>query len=232
MSRDLHSSVAISRSGRVLLGLLLAGFLVAPALFSSAEGQEATVVGVMDGDTIRVRIGGVEDTVRLIGVDAPETRGKSQREEAWGERVKILVEKLTLGSTVRLIRDEVAGERGSMGRLLRFVKLPDGRILNEVLVKDGHARALLRFPFSQEERYRVLQFQACGERRRLWSAEGIGDRSLCAQREADAWVYVTPSGKKYHRSNCRYAGNASRKIPLREAQYHYEPCKLCRPPIK
>lgn len=49
--------------------------------------------------------------------------------------------------------------------------------------------------------------------------------------EADSTtVYVTPSGTKYHRPNCRYVTNRAKPIPLEKARQAYGPCKVCQPP--
>jgi hypothetical protein len=44
-------------------------------------------------------------------------------------------------------------------------------------------------------------------------------------------VYVTRTGKKYHRDGCRQLVRSRLPITLREAKQHkYTPCKVCKPP--
>lgn len=43
-------------------------------------------------------------------------------------------------------------------------------------------------------------------------------------------VYVTRTGKKYHRSTCRYVYDATKGLPLEDAVREYQPCKVCKPP--
>ena len=43
-------------------------------------------------------------------------------------------------------------------------------------------------------------------------------------------VYVTKTGKKYHRGNCSSLSKSKIEIPLKEAREKYEPCKRCNPP--
>ena len=43
-------------------------------------------------------------------------------------------------------------------------------------------------------------------------------------------VYVTRTGKKYHRGSCRYLKKSKIKITLSEAKKRYQPCKVCKPP--
>ncbi len=44
-------------------------------------------------------------------------------------------------------------------------------------------------------------------------------------------VYVTRTGKKYHRENCRYLASSKIPMSLKDAQAKgYTPCKVCHPP--
>ena len=46
----------------------------------------------------------------------------------------------------------------------------------------------------------------------------------------DVYVYVTKTGKKYHKDGCRYLKSSKIKIKLSEAIKSYNPCKICKPP--
>ena len=100
------------------------------------------VVEVVDGDTIRVKLGKTVETVRLIGVDTPETKHPDKGVECFGpeafERTKELV---GAGTVVRLERD--ANTRDRYGRLLAYVhRTQDELFINETLLLEGFARAL------------------------------------------------------------------------------------------
>lgn len=97
---------------------------------SSAE--VVTVVGVTDGDTIDVvRRGGSHDTVRLIGVDAPE------RGECWAPESARVLEALTpVGEEMGMTTD--ASDRDQFGRLLRYLWVGSMSV-NEELVRRGAA---------------------------------------------------------------------------------------------
>ena len=43
-------------------------------------------------------------------------------------------------------------------------------------------------------------------------------------------VYVTRTGGKYHRENCRYLAKSKIPMSLKDAAKKYEPCKVCKPP--
>lgn len=76
----------------------------------------ATVVRVVDGDTIRVRLAGFETPVRLLGIDTPE------RGECWSREATTTLRRLTPpGATVTVETDRTQRDRDRYGRLLAYV---------------------------------------------------------------------------------------------------------------
>jgi endonuclease YncB( thermonuclease family) len=98
-------------------------------LLGYAEQFTGKVVGILDGDTIRVLRGGKAVKVRLHGVDTPE------KAQAFGTQAR----KFT--SDLAFQRDVTVQIRATdrYGRLVGDVLLPDGRSLNQELVKAGMA---------------------------------------------------------------------------------------------
>ncbi len=119
-----------------------------------ADGDTATVLYVIDGDTIKVMYGGRRESVRLIGIDAPESRknGKALKDSArsgndvaaivsQGKEAKKYVRGLVgKGDTVRIEFD--AEKRDRYRRLLGYVYLADGRMLNDLVIRNGYAAPL------------------------------------------------------------------------------------------
>jgi micrococcal nuclease len=102
-----------------------------------AGGVAATAVSITDGDTLTVRFeDGAEDTVRLIGVNAPEGG------ECFADAATAQLTVLLTGREVVLLSD--TSDRDEYGRLLRYV-WADGTFVNEALVVTGHAIAR-RYP--------------------------------------------------------------------------------------
>jgi len=95
----------------------------------------AQVVEVVDGDTIKVLIDGQLETVRYIGIDAPEGTEAGTP----GGAATVANADLVAGRWVLLEKD--VSDRDSFGRLLRYVYLPDGRLVNAELVRQAMARA-------------------------------------------------------------------------------------------
>jgi micrococcal nuclease len=99
------------------------------------NGGYARVTKVTDGDTIHL---GDLGSVRLIGIDTPEVYGSV---ECFGREASEFAKRLLpLGARVRY-RVGVE-ERDRYGRLLAYVWLPDGRMLNRVMIDKGYAQPL------------------------------------------------------------------------------------------
>ena len=98
----------------------------------AASYQRADVLRVIDGDTIDVRLDGVEERVRYYGIDTPE-RGKRCFAETT-ERNEALV-----GDTVLLLPD--SRERDAFDRLLRYVFTESGASVAARLIAEGLSTA-------------------------------------------------------------------------------------------
>ena len=105
-----------------------------------AQPGTAIVKRVIDGDTIELRIGKSNETVRLLGIDTPETVHPNKPIECFGPEASARTkELLPHGTRVRIERDVEA--RDHFGRLLLYVFLGD-QMVNELLLRDGFARTL------------------------------------------------------------------------------------------
>lgn len=117
------------RKAMVLLILALAG----TGSFFAAKGR---IIKVTDGDSVTVLTEqGAWTSVRLYGVDSPEFRQKGGPEAADFTRETALFSPVSLDIV----------EKDQYGRSVAIVRLPDGRILNEELVREGHAWVYRRY---------------------------------------------------------------------------------------
>jgi micrococcal nuclease len=114
-----------------------------PAAVPSANGANAVVDRVVDGDTIRIRArGGRSERVRLIGIDTPETKDPRRPVQCFGKEAAAYTARLLPAATpVRLVRD--VEERDRYGRVLAYVyRARDGLFVNLALAEGGYARPL------------------------------------------------------------------------------------------
>ena len=118
---------------------MLACLLMFVGCAESSPGT-AVVRKVVDGDTIEVRVGNRNETVRLLGIDTPETVHPDKPVECFGPEASARTKQLLpRGTMVRIERDTEA--RDHFGRLLLYVFLGD-QMVNELLVREGLARPL------------------------------------------------------------------------------------------
>lgn len=131
----------------------------------------AQVVEVVDGDTLHVSIDGSPDTVRLIGVDAPEIHHPTKGREPLGDEAAAYMSGLIGAGTVCLERDLT--ERDDFGRLLRYVWLPDGRLADEAMLRAGLAQIVTYPPDVKyvESRFLPAQQDAREAGRGIWAGQ-------------------------------------------------------------
>lgn len=110
------------------------------------EPGEAVVVEVIDGDTVVIDIAGRSETVRLLGLDAPESVHPSVPVQCFGPEASArLAQLLPTGSAVRPSRDIELRDR--YDRLLLYLhRSSDGLFVNEAMVADGFADAAVYEP--------------------------------------------------------------------------------------
>jgi len=145
-----------------------------------ALSRVVRVARVIDGDTIAVDepVNGT-DTVRLIGVDAPEMSHPTYGEQPYGqEAAEFTASKLQPGREIALEFDVEKTDR--YGRTLAYVWLLDsGAMFNEILLREGRAQ-VANFPpnVKYEDRFLEAQREAREAGRGLW---GLSEGELCQQ---------------------------------------------------
>jgi micrococcal nuclease len=133
------------------------------------DGSAAEVVRVVDGDTLDVRIDGVRERVRLLGIDAPERGGDTGPREPLYAEATAFVERLVAPDGVVLIADALAEDRDRYARLLRHVRLADGTSLAEALLREGLGVAQTQWPFSRADAHVAAETEAREAAVGLWS---------------------------------------------------------------
>ena len=130
----------------------------------------ATVATVHDGDTMTVRIAGRNETIRLIGVDTPETVHPTKPVQCWGPEASAHTKSsFPPGTRVSLARDVEARDR--YGRFLAYVyRASDNLFLNLNLVEQGWGRA---YPYepntSLSADFARAEYVASTHQRGLWA---------------------------------------------------------------
>jgi len=136
-----------------------------------AVAEEGQVVYVTDGDTIKVMQGGTKQTVRLIGVDTPETKDPRKPVQCFGQEASKKTTDLLLGKHVRLEYDPVAGDKDKYSRLLRYVFLDDGTNVSKQLIFDGFAHEYTYEAqlYKYRDDFKAAEKDARENKRGLWA---------------------------------------------------------------
>ena len=160
------------------LSLLLCLSFILPLSACAEESGSAllgTVTWIYDGDTLKVDPHG---KVRLIGIDTPEREDSKRdsylikkgisaaRQREIYQQAKTFNIEQVKGQQVTLTLDDP--ERDRYGRLLVYLHLPDGRMLNRVLLEQGLAVVYRRFSFYMKEDFLTAEAEAMKNKRGLW----------------------------------------------------------------
>jgi len=132
----------------------------------------ATVVRIVDGDTVEVKIDdppegiGRDETVRLIGVDTPETVDPHKPVQDFGKEASAYTRERLLGKKVYLAFDQSL--RDAYQRLLAYVYLENGSCFDLELVAEGYGFAYVKYPFFFMDEFRNAELAARYANKGLW----------------------------------------------------------------
>jgi micrococcal nuclease len=135
--------------------------------------QEFYVTREVDGDTLHIDAydgNHLTTTVRLIGVDTPETKKPNTPVAYYGPEASAFAKEMADGKKVTIWLDTITGSRDKYGRLLAYVVLPDGRVLNELLISEGYGYAYTDFKHGYSQKYSDLEASARRAKKGLWAA--------------------------------------------------------------
>ncbi|ACZ43622.1 Micrococcal nuclease [Thermobaculum terrenum ATCC BAA-798] len=136
--------------------------------FKNLEGPYK-VARVVDGDTIRVIINGEEETVRLIGIDTPETVDPRKPVECFGREASAAAKRMLEGKQVYLEEDPTQGKRDRYGRLLAYVWV-DHTLFNLWMIRQGYAHEYTYDePYKYRDEFRAAERYARTHDVGLWS---------------------------------------------------------------
>jgi len=143
----------------------------APTTAGAPGGDDrGTVVRVVDGDTLVVRITGRDERVRLIGIDTPESVKPNTPVQCFALEASARTKALLPGGTpVRLERD--AELRDRYNRLLAYVyRADDGLFVNLALTREGFAQPYTYPPnVAHSDDFVAAASEARQSRRGLWN---------------------------------------------------------------
>jgi micrococcal nuclease len=207
---------------------------------------EATVVKVIDGDTIEVLLDGKNERIRLIGVDAPELEHDNRQSQHFGQESKSFVTRQLKNKKVSLFRDNLCSDRDKHNRLLRYV-YADEKLFNARIIATGYAYAFCAFPFERKDQFLQLEAMARENNRGMWGNQksdqtpgqgkfkvGPGNESGKGSEVKDDLMFVASRRSRvFHYVDCPAVQDIAPRnlVYFRTSQHAREsgrrPCKIC-----
>ena len=134
------------------------------------------VVHVVDGDTVIAHVPdpthatGRDVTIRLIGMDTPETVDPRKPVQCYGPEASAKAKELLASTSVYIERDPLKGDYEKYGRVLAYVRMPDGNLYNEYMIQNGfaHEYTYSHEPYKYQKEFKADQLIAQKARLGLW----------------------------------------------------------------
>ncbi|HSI20345.1 MAG TPA: thermonuclease family protein [Verrucomicrobiae bacterium] len=132
--------------------------------------EQARVMRVVDGDTVRIEREGEEKVVRLIGINTPESVDPRKPVQCFGKEASLFATGILQDKEIRMSSDESQQDMDRYGRLLRYIYLLDGTFVNEKLIREGYAQEYTYDrPYVFQAAFRQAQKEAQQANVGLWS---------------------------------------------------------------
>jgi micrococcal nuclease len=143
------------------------------------QGRPQRVLRVVDGDTVEVAYRGSAVSVRVIGIDTPETVHPSEPVECGGPQASAMAARLLSGARVRLAFDRSQGRTDAYGRTLAYLEAPGVGDFGLAMIRSGRAAEYTYdTAYARQPRYLAAQRTAQAHHRGVWDRCGGVDTPL------------------------------------------------------
>lgn len=195
------------------LHILIASLLFTISIpITFAANSTGRVTGVVDGDTFKVKIGTKVETVRIIGIDTPETVDPRKTVQCFGKQASAQLKKLLNRKNVMLVTNP-AEDTDKYKRLLRYVELR-GKDIGALMIAEGYAHSYKQYPHPRLDTYNALEKKARDGNKGLWSS--------CSTSSASSKAESSSGSAVSSKESCTIKGNVS---ATGEKIYHVKGCK-------
>lgn len=154
----------------IILFLISALKIISENRKTEVKTDWVTVLRIIDGDTLVVKINNEEETVRLIGIDTPETKDSRKEVECFGNEATGRAEELLKNRKVKLESDNTQDNRDIYNRLLRYIYLEDGTLVNKKLIEEGFGlEYTYKIPYKFQIKFREAEKKAQENKIGIWN---------------------------------------------------------------
>lgn len=161
-----------------------------------------SVTEVVDGDTVKVNINGTIETLRLIGLDTPETVDPRKEVQCFGKEASNKGKELLTGKKVRLEKDSTQGDKDKYGRTLAYIYTESGIFYNKYMIEQGYAHEYTyNSAYKYQAEFKQAQKNAEANKVGLWSPSTCNGVTTSALKTAQTSPTVTQGSGKYYTSS-------------------------------
>lgn len=173
---------------------------------TNPQFQYYAVTDVVDGDTLKINMGGTVETLRLIGIDTPETVDPRKPVQCFGIEASNRAKVLLSGQKVRIEADSTQDTRDKYGRLLVYIYRDDGLFFNKAMVADGYAyEYTYDKAYKYQAEFKAAQLAAQNAGKGLWSPTTCNGKADPVAQPSTGSKYYTSShysAKYYYPASC------------------------------
>ena len=176
-----------------------------PVPVEATPTQFYAVTQVVDGDTIKIRMSGTIETLRMIGIDSPESVDPRTPVQCFGKEASSHAKELLFGKRVRIETDTTQATRDKYGRLLVYAYREDGLFFNKQMIEDGYAyEYTYNTPYNYRTEFKAAQRSAESSGKGLWSPDTCNGQADPVVASAGGKYYTSShySAKYYYPESC------------------------------
>ena len=164
------SSAMVLAATAIFVFIYQTGWLNTPKkILEKSQPGMYSVSRFDDGDTIEINMDGTLEKIRFIGVDTPETHDPRKVVQCFGQAASDYTKNVIGTKKIRLESDPLSSNRDRYNRLLRYIYLPDGTLVNQKIISDGYGFAYTGFPFTKSPDFVLAQNTARENNKGLWN---------------------------------------------------------------
>lgn len=171
-----------------------------------------SVTSVVDGDTVKVNINGTIETLRLIGLDTPETVDPRKEVQCFGKEASNKGKELLTGKKVRIETDPSQGDKDKYGRTLAYIYTESGIFYNKYMIEQGYAHEYTyNSAYKYQAEFKQAQKTAEANKVGLWSPTTCNGVTTSAPKttqtspataQSPGKYYTSSIGSKYYPESC------------------------------
>lgn len=161
-----------------------------------------SVTEVVDGDTIKVNINGTIETLRLIGLDTPETVDPRKPVQCFGKEASNKGKELLTWKKVRIEKDATQGDKDKYGRTLAYIYTENGIFYNKYMIEQGYAHEYTyNSAYKYQTEFKQAQKTAESNKVGLWSPNTCNGITTSPTNSTQASPTVIQGSGKYYTSS-------------------------------